>query len=132
MLVKSYLLEKNLNIIERKNLVLFYGENLGLKNNFKKKIKNANKDFKIITFFQEEVLNNIESFFNELNNISLFENKKIYFIEQANEKILETIEILNNKKYERKIVLFSEILEKKSKLRNFFEKAPARLSLVGG
>ena len=64
MLVKSYLLEKNLNIIERKNLVLFYGENLGLKNNFKKKIKNANKDFKIITFFQEEVLNNIEIFFN--------------------------------------------------------------------
>ena len=68
------------------------------------------------------MLNNIESFFNELNNISLFENKKIYFIEQANEKILETIEILKNKKYERKIVLFSEILEKKSKLRNFFEK----------
>ena len=39
MLVKSYLLEKNLNIIERKNLVLFYGENLGLKNNFKKNKK---------------------------------------------------------------------------------------------
>ena len=56
MLVKSYLLEKNLNIIERKNLVLFYGENLGLKNNFKKKIKNANKDFKIITFFKKKCL----------------------------------------------------------------------------
>ena len=122
MLIKSYLLEKNLDIIENINLVLFYGENFGLKNEFKKKIRNVNKDFKIVTFFQEEILNNNESFFNELNNISLFENKKIYFIEFTNDKILETIEVLNKKKYEQKIFLFSQILEKKSKLRNFFEK----------
>ena len=38
MISKSYLLESNINQID-KNLILFYGENLGLKNDFKSKIK---------------------------------------------------------------------------------------------
>ena len=45
---KSYLIENNLNTL-RENLVLFYGENLGLKNDFKKKIKHLHKSqFEII------------------------------------------------------------------------------------
>ena len=36
--LKSYLLEENLDI-QKNNLVLFYGENLGLKNDFKEKIQ---------------------------------------------------------------------------------------------
>ena len=35
---KSYLVENNINILD-KNLNLFYGENLGLINEFKDKIK---------------------------------------------------------------------------------------------
>ena len=38
MIYKSYIVEQNINLI-RENLVTFYGENLGLKNYFKKLIK---------------------------------------------------------------------------------------------
>ena len=38
MIIKSYLAEQNIKIIKNK-YILFYGENLGLKNEFKKKIK---------------------------------------------------------------------------------------------
>ena len=38
MLFKSYIVEKNINIINQ-NLILFYGENIGLKNYFKYALK---------------------------------------------------------------------------------------------
>ena len=62
MISKSYLLESNINQID-KNLILFYGENLGLKNDFKSKIKLNNKKIKIINFTQEEILKNEYFFF---------------------------------------------------------------------
>ena len=43
MIYKSYLLEQNINSIKN-NIVLFYGENLGLKNELKEKIKQKNKN----------------------------------------------------------------------------------------
>ena len=42
MIYKSYIVEKNINNLKNK-VVLFYGENLGLKNDFKKKLKSNNK-----------------------------------------------------------------------------------------
>ena len=42
MLYKSYLIEQNINNLD-KNLFLFYGENIGLKNDFKKIIKFINR-----------------------------------------------------------------------------------------
>ena len=38
MLFKSYVVEKNINIINQ-SLILFYGENIGLKNYFKNTLK---------------------------------------------------------------------------------------------
>ena len=35
MILKSFLLEKNLSLIDNYNLILFYGENIGLKDEFK-------------------------------------------------------------------------------------------------
>ena len=75
MISKSYHLEKNINI-PNKNIFLFYGENNGLKNYFKKKLKIIQKNQNNI-FFQQEILNNKEIFYNEILNISLFEDKKI-------------------------------------------------------
>jgi len=121
MISKSYLLENNIDQID-KNLILFYGENLGLKNDFKKKIKSNNKKIKIINFTQEEILKNENSFFSEILNISLFEEEKIFFINYANDKIMPIIEEIEKKAAAEKVYLFSDILEKKSKLRNFFEK----------
>ena len=56
-------------------------------------------------------------------NKSLFEEEKIFFIYQANDKILTIVEEITEKNKNQKIYLFCETLEKKSKLRNYFEKS---------
>ena len=51
------------------------------------------------------------------------QKKKIFFIQQASDKIFnQIVDCLNEKKDDIKIYLFSENLEKKSKIRNLFEK----------
>ena len=123
MLIKSYLLEQNINLVKKNTFTLFHGENLGLQNDFKKKLKINYKDFKIITFHQDEIIKNNDMFFDEINNISLFGDKKVYFIEQANDKILETLDCIKSNDDELRFFIFSEQLDKKSKLRLFFEKS---------
>ena len=54
MIYKSYIFEKNLNTLKEK-LVLFYGENLGLKNYFKKTVKKLNQKKEIINFIQDDL-----------------------------------------------------------------------------
>ena len=81
MIHKSYLVENNLKLIKN-NLILFYGENLGLKNDFKTKIRKDNNNIYIKNLFQEDVIKNEDEFLKEVFNISLFEEKKIYFINQ--------------------------------------------------
>ena len=78
MIYKSYLLEENLKYISEKKLILFYGENLGLKDDFKKKIKLNSKDAEITNILQEDIINNEETFFNKIFNYSLFEKKKFF------------------------------------------------------
>ena len=55
MIFKSYLVEKQFDIIKN-NTVLFYGENLGLINEFKKKIITNNRSSRIIKFTQDHLL----------------------------------------------------------------------------
>ena len=119
---KSYLAEQNINILKN-NILLFYGENLGLKNDFKKKLRLNNTNAAVVRFTQEEVLKNQNYFIENLLNRSLFNEEKIYFIEQVNDKILGLLENLRDKIEGQKIYLFGEILDKKSKLRSEFEKS---------
>ena len=91
MLYKSYIVENDLKVI-KENISLFYGENLGLKNEIKYKIKRSNAKNEIIRFFQDDLIKNKNLLFSELKNISLFEKNKIFFIDNANDKILELIE----------------------------------------
>ena len=121
MIYKSYLLEQNFKTAD-KNLFLFYGENEGLKNEFKNLIRQNNLESEIIIFNQDEVFKNENNFYNELNNISLFEKEKIFFIDLATDKILNIIKEIEKEPTSPKIYLFSEILEKRSTLRTFFEK----------
>ena len=120
---KSYLIEKNYSQISKIKSILFYGENIGLKKHFKKLIKTYNKEVKIITFLQDDILNDENVLFNELNNLSLFEEKKILFIENANDKIFKILEDYLDDNLNFQLYFFSDILEKKSKLRNYFEKS---------
>ncbi len=122
MIYKSYLVEENISSING-NLFLFYGENLGLKNDLRNNIKNLYKNALINNLNQEEILVDENKFFNELFNKSLFQDTKIFFINQANDKILKIIKEIEEKKNTTKIFLFSDLLDKRSKLRNYFEKS---------
>ena len=93
MIYKSYLLEKDLENFKN-DFMLFYGENLGLKDEFKKKIKSNNSNASVQNFSQETILLNKDQFYNEVFTNSLFESEKIFFINNSNDKILEIIEIL--------------------------------------
>ena len=122
MLYKSYLIEQNFNTLKN-NITLFYGENVGLKKEFKELIKFNNKNREIIKFLQDQILKNKNILFNEINNTSLFEKEKIILIDNVDDKILETLKEIEDKSDDIKIYIFSEILEKKSKIRNYFEKS---------
>ncbi len=122
MIYKSYLIEKNIAAINE-NLVLIYGENVGLQDEIKKEIKKTFKDSEILLFNQDEILKNSNLIFTEIANNSLFEKEKIILIDQSSDKITKTIEELSQHLDTQKIFLFAEILDKKSKLRNYFEKS---------
>ena len=122
MIHKSYLIEENIDQLKN-NIILFYGENLGLKNDFRDKIKLKFKNTKILRYKQEEVLKSSDIIINEIRNISLFDDQKILLIDQVNDKLLNLIEELTTIDNETKIFLFADVLEKRSKLRSFFEKS---------
>ena len=122
MIHKSYRLEENISSI-RENISLFYGENLGLKNDLRNKIRDFFRGALIKNLDQEEILADENEFFSELLNKSLFEDTKIFFINRVNDKILRLIKEIEGKEDNQKIFLFCELLDKKSKLRNYFEKS---------
>ena len=121
MIVKSF--EINKINFEKINFFLLYGENEGFKNeiikkNFEEKIKEN-----IYRYEEKEILDNKENFFNNIFTKSFFEKEKLIIISRATDKINYIIEeIIERRIQEVKVVLNSGILEKKSKLRNTFEK----------
>ena len=119
---KSYLVEQNISNLG-KSVALFYGENIGLKNDFKVKLIEKNFNSKIIRLNQDEITKNEGLLINEITNRSLFDEKIIFFIDQVNEKILQTIEKIENLISDHQIYLFADALDKKSKLRGYFEKS---------
>ena len=122
MIYKSYILEQNINALKEK-IALFYGENLGLKNDLKTKIIKDNINSEILRYTQEDLIKNEHVLINEIENISLFEKSKIFFIENVNDKLLGLIQETENIISDRKIFLFGEVLDKKSKLRSYMEKS---------
>jgi len=119
MIFKSYEINKiKLNI---KKIILLYGKNEGLKNEaLDILIKNKNN---ISSYEEREVLDNENVFIENILSKSLFEQQKSIVIKRATDKILNIIEILHFKDLEdTTIIINAENLEKKSKLRSFFEK----------
>ena len=82
MIYKSYIIEQNIATILNHKLFLFYGENEGLKKEFKKTIENNNPKIDILKLYQDEIIKNEKILTNEILNKSLFAEKKIIFIEQ--------------------------------------------------
>ena len=109
--------------LNKYNLYLFYGENEGYKNEI---IKNKFEKLypnQIYRYDEKEVLEKKNEFFNGILSKSFFENQKIIIISRVSDKIKDIIEEISLKNIEDiKIILSANILEKKSKLRNYFEK----------
>ena len=121
MIIKRF--ELNKKVIDKFNFFLLYGKNEGLQNEIIKLQFIKNFTGEIIRYDEVEFLKNNEIIFTELLNKSLFENKKILLISRVTEKILKSIhEITERNLIDLKIILKCGVLEKKSKLRNFFEK----------
>ena len=120
MIIKSYEI-KNKEISKFK-FFLVYGENEGLKKDVINIIKSKNV-FKEIKYEESQILNNKSEFYNEINNRSLFDEKKTYLIERCSDKISEIILEFIDKDIEDIIIINCGILEKKSKLRNILEKS---------
>lgn len=121
MIYKSYIVEEDIKSLKN-SITLFYGENIGLQNSFKDQIKKFYRNYNILLFNQEDIFNFPGNFYNELNNESLFGEKKIFFIQNISDKFLKFIPETLKINKENKIYLFANLLEKKSKLRNLFEK----------
>jgi len=119
MIVKSYDINK-LNL-KTFSLFLFYGKNQGLKNDaLDILIKDKNK---ISSYDEKEILDNEDNFIENILSKSLFEQEKFIVIKRATDKILRIINTLDLKNIEdTTIILNGDNLEKKSKLRSFFEK----------
>tara|TARA_X000000368_G_scaffold359692_1_gene303137 strand:- start:1033 stop:2016 length:984 start_codon:yes stop_codon:yes gene_type:complete len=128
MIIKSYSLEK-VDIFKDKNkFVLIYGLNQGLKD---KTIKILIKNEKVITNYDEKnILENKELFIENILSKSFFEEKKIIIIRRCTDKIFKTIEEIIDKNIEDLIIIMeANNLEKKSKLRSFFEKSKENICI---
>ena len=122
MILKSFEIEKNIKNLSKSKFTLIYGENLGLKDKLKDEIIKIFNNYEIIHIYQEDFNKNKNILVNEFKNSSLFSNKKLIIVHQASDKLTKDIEILRNGKEDTKIVMISELLDKKSKLRYLFEK----------
>ena len=68
MILKSYIVEQNINILENYQATLVYGENNGIKDDIKNSIKEKNKGSELITYFEEEILKNKDLLFQKIIN----------------------------------------------------------------
>ena len=120
MIIKSFELDRK--DFSKFKLFVIYGENEGLKKEIISKIKKKHNNKEII-YEEEQILKNKDIFFSEIKNKSLFEGNKTFIVERCSGKISETIIDLDQNYLDDIIILNCGILDKKSKLRNFFEKS---------
>lgn len=125
MLIKSYeILKKDLNFL---NFFLIYGENTGLKQDIVKSVielkEKKNIKYKQFKFEEEEIIKNQNDFFNLIFSGSLFDKKKVIFVNRTTDRLFNLISEISKKDIKDILIFFeADQLEKKSKIRNLFEK----------
>ena len=120
MIIKNFEINK-ININNFK-IFLLYGPNEGYKdeiieNELSNSVRNIEK------YDEKQVLENLDIFFSKLFNKSFFDEDKTIIVSRVSDKILDLIKsILERDLDDVKIFLKAGILDKRSKLRIFFEK----------
>ena len=128
MIIKYF--ELNKLDFNKNKIILLHGKNDGLKSEEVQKLQSKIK--KEIKYYDEkQIIENKEFFLSEILNRSLFESEKIIVIKRASEKIRSIIEeLIEKKSIEDIFIIDCDTLDKKSKLRNFFEKDKKNLISV--
>jgi len=122
MIIKYFDLEKkNLRNI---NFFLLYGNNSGHIQETIEKILKPKLPKNLYKYDEAEILKNINNFKEEIFNKSFFENEKLIILNRVSEKIVGLVEeLIKAKINDLYFIILSKPLDKKSKLRNLFEKS---------
>ena len=127
MILKSYEIDKKFEKI----FIYLSGQNDGHKEQIVDELIKSKYETNTYKYFEREILDNLDNFYNSILSKSFFEDEKLFIIKDATDKIKNEIEILLEKEISgTKIILFSKILDKKSKLRNLFEKNANLISVA--
>ena len=121
MIIKAFELEKK-NLLNQK-FFLFYGSNKGLIDETLNKTIKPLVPSNIFRYDENDIIRNAEAFEENLSNKSFFEDKKLIIISRVTDKLYKLLINIIERNYEGIIiVLIAGVLEKKSKIRNLFEK----------
>ena len=102
--------------------ILLYGKNDGFKAQVTAQLIEGRKN--IFNYDQYEILNDEEKFIESLLTNSLFEDEKTILIKRVNDKIINIIQNIEIDQLDNILIIIdSENLDKRSKLRSFFEKS---------
>ena len=128
MIVKYY--EINKTDLSKFNYFLIYGKNEGLKKEIINEKILKKIEGEIIKYDDNEFINNYDEILSNVLNKSLFVEKKIIIIYRVGERIFKYIEdITNHNINDVKFIFISDTLEKKSKIRKFFENENSLISI---
>ena len=129
MIIKFFEVTKK--ITSKNKYFLLHGNNSGLIDDTIEKTLRPLLPKNVYNYEENEVINNQDNFKEEILNKSFFENEKLIIISRITEKIFNIIEnIISNEIEDLSIILKSNALEKKSKIRNFFEKNSNTISIA--
>ena len=120
MIIKSFSINYE-KLFSDYKINLIYGENFHLKTEILNKLTQIFKknEFKTKFIKEDELLKDIEILDNYLNQDSLFGEKEILIIQEASDKLLDYI---NFSEMDKKLIIVTNNLTKKSSLRNKAEK----------
>ena len=121
MIIKSFELEKLIS--SNLNIHLIYGNNEGIKQDIISNFYTKNFKGEVLKYDEQDILSNKDEFISSLLTKSLFDTEKLIIVSRGTDKLTTVInELLDRKELGAKIIIKSSNLEKKSKLRNLFEK----------
>ena len=121
MIIKSFELEKLKS--SKSKFHLIYGNNEGIKQDIINNYYVNNFDGEVLKYDEQEILNQKNDFISTLLTNSLFEKSKLIIISRASDKISDLMTEISEKEIEEtQIIIKCSNLDKKSKLRNLFEK----------
>ncbi len=105
------------------NFYLFYGENEGQKIDVIQSNFNEFTKENTFKYNEKEIIENKQLLFENIYSKSFFENEKLILVSEVTDKSVDLIkQIISDNISDVKIILIAKRLDKKSKIRNLFEK----------